>query len=80
MTKIDRAVFALHDRKNRTKKKSEWEKKEKKPKVYMLTHDGRDPGGGAGLTLGVLGVLVNVMICGSFGFDRLKGFREVRGP
>jgi hypothetical protein len=46
----------------------------------MLTHDGRDPGGGAGLTLGVLGVLVNVMICGSFGFDRLKGFREVRGP
>jgi hypothetical protein len=46
----------------------------------MLTLDGRDPGGGAGLTWGVLGVLVNVMICGSFGFDRWKGFREARGP
>ena len=46
----------------------------------MLTLDGRDPGGGAGVTLGVLGVLVNVMICGSFGFDRLRGFREARGP
>ena len=46
----------------------------------MLTLDGRDPRSGVGLTLGVLGVLVNVMICGSFGFDRLKGFGEAMGP
>ena len=36
----------------------------------MLTLGGWDPGNEAVLSLGVLGVLVNVMICGSFGFDR----------
>ncbi|TAD95061.1 MAG: hypothetical protein EAZ96_27025 [Oscillatoriales cyanobacterium] len=46
----------------------------------MLTPGRRDPSSGAGLTLGVLGVLVNVMICGSFGFDRSKDFGGARGP
>ena len=28
----------------------------------------------------MLGILVNVMICGSFGFDRRMGYRVARGP
>ena len=46
----------------------------------MLTLDGWDPGNGAELSLGVLGVLVNAMICVSFGFDRRMGYRVARGP
>ena len=46
----------------------------------MLTLDRWDPGNGAGLSLGVLGILVNVMICVSFGFDRRMGYRVARGP
>ena len=33
-----------------------------------------------GAERGMLGILVNVMICGSFGFDRSRGFRGAVGP
>ena len=46
----------------------------------MLTLGGWDPGNGAGLSFGVLGIIVNVMICETFGFDRWRGYRVARGP
>ena len=46
----------------------------------MLTLGGWDPGNGVELSLGVLGILVNVMIFGSFGFDLRRGCRVARGP
>ena len=46
----------------------------------MLTLDRWDPGNEAELSLGVLGILVNVMICESFCFDRRMGYRVARGP
>ena len=41
----------------------------------MLTLGGRDPSYGAELNRGVLGTLVNIIICGSFGADRSWGLR-----
>ena len=46
----------------------------------MFTFGGLDPSNGAGLNLGVLNVLVNVMIYGSFGLERSRDFRAARDP
>ena len=45
-----------------------------------MTLGGWDPGNGAELSLGVLGILVTFMICVSFGFDRRMCHRVARGP
>lgn len=41
----------------------------------MLTLVWQDPNNEAGLSFGVLGVLMNVINCGNFGSNRSRGFR-----
>ena len=48
--------------------------------VYMLTFGGRDPSNGAELNREVLGILVNEMTCGSFGFHASRGVGGARSP
>ena len=47
--------------------------------MYTLTLAGWDPSNGAELDRGMLGILMNAMICETFGFNWSSGVRGARG-